>query len=253
MSGADESSKDGELVKPSNIKDLGLSETFAQSVKFAPSGRYFAVLGDSDFVVYSYPKFSNAAFGQGSDLVWSTVNSTSTHTYAVRLENGTVKVYRNFAEYKAFKTTFANEGIFGGKLLAIKSKDFITFYDWEDFNVIRQIDVSSNIKNVFWSDDGNFVTITNEESFFLLKYNEKEVLKAITSGALDEVDEEEGVEEAFTFIDEYPEVVNSGSWISSECFTFINIRGNISYLIGGRIIKLGSADKKQFILGYDGK
>lgn len=52
-----------------------------------------------------------------------------------------MKVYRNFGEYKAFKTTFANEGIFGGRLLAIKSKDFITFYDWDDFNVVRRIDL----------------------------------------------------------------------------------------------------------------
>jgi len=35
----------------------------AQTVKFAPSGRYFAVLSDSDYIIYAYPKFSNAAFG----------------------------------------------------------------------------------------------------------------------------------------------------------------------------------------------
>jgi coatomer subunit beta' len=52
-----------------------------------------------------------------------------------------VKVYRNFSEFKAFKTSFANEGIFGGRLLGIKSKDFITFYDWDDFNVVRKIDL----------------------------------------------------------------------------------------------------------------
>ena len=73
--------------------------------------------------------------------MWSTHNATQTHSFAVKLENGTVKVYRNFCEYKAFKTTFANEGIFGGRLLGIKSKDFITFYDWDDFNVVRRIDL----------------------------------------------------------------------------------------------------------------
>lgn len=43
--------KDGEIVK-GNVKDLGRCETYAQSMKFAPSGRYFAVCGDTDFVVY---------------------------------------------------------------------------------------------------------------------------------------------------------------------------------------------------------
>lgn len=47
--------------------------------------------------------------------------------------------------------------------------------------------------------------------------------------------------------------MQSGLWVSSDCFTFINIRGSISYLIGGKIMKLGNADKKQHILGYDGK
>jgi len=70
------------------------------------------------------------------------------------MENGTVKVYQNFEEYRAFKTNFGNEGIFGGRLLSIKSKDFITFYDWTDFNVVRRIDVASPVKHVFWTDDG---------------------------------------------------------------------------------------------------
>ena len=74
--------------------------------------------------------------------------------------------------------------------------------------------------------------------------------------AREEIDDEEaedGFEEAFDFEDEYQETVSSGLWISPVCFTFTNARGNISYLIGGRIIKLGNSDKKQHILGYDGK
>ena len=67
--------KDGEKLKP-NVKDLGHSETFPQTIKFSPTGRYFAICGDSDFVVYQYPKFSNAAFGTGVDLVWATVNQS---------------------------------------------------------------------------------------------------------------------------------------------------------------------------------
>jgi hypothetical protein len=43
--------KDGESVKP-NFKELGRCETYAQSMQFAPSGRYFSICGDTDFVVY---------------------------------------------------------------------------------------------------------------------------------------------------------------------------------------------------------
>ena len=119
-------------MRPQNVKELGMSEINAQSVRFAPSGRFFAVLSDSDYIIYAYPKYSNAAFGSGSDLVWASFNPSS-HTYATRLDNGTVEVYSNFARLKSFKTNFANEGIFGGRLLAIKSKEFITFYDWQEF------------------------------------------------------------------------------------------------------------------------
>lgn len=57
LAGADEASKDGESLKPQNVKELGQCETYAQSIRFAPTGRYFAVIGDEDFVIYSYPKF----------------------------------------------------------------------------------------------------------------------------------------------------------------------------------------------------
>lgn len=54
-------------------------------------------------------------------------------------------------------------------------------------------------------------------------------------------------------IDEFSDKIQSGLWVSNECFTFINSKGNINYLISGRVMKLGNADKKQFILGYEGK
>ena len=55
--------------------------------------------------------------------------------------------------------------------MSIKSKDFITFYDWQDFNVVRRIDVTSPVKNVFWSEDGQFVALTLDDAFYLLKFN----------------------------------------------------------------------------------
>jgi len=70
-------------------------------MNFAPTGRYFSVCGDNDFVVYQYPKFSNAAFGQGSDLVWSTQNPAQ-HMFAIRGENNKIKVYKNLQEFKIF-------------------------------------------------------------------------------------------------------------------------------------------------------
>jgi hypothetical protein len=33
---------------------------------------------------------------------------------------------------------------------------------------------------------------------------------------------EDGIEEAFTFNEEFNETINSGVWISNECFVFVN-------------------------------
>mgnify|MGYP003706063383 CR=1 FL=1 len=121
--------KDGDIIKP-NTKDLGRCETYAQGIKFAPSGRYFSVCGDNDFIVYSYPKFSNAAFGTGNDLIWSS-HKISDNMFAIRSGENKVKIYKNMQEFKIFQVGFSIEGIFGGKLLGVKSKDFITFYDWD--------------------------------------------------------------------------------------------------------------------------
>ena len=66
-------------------------------------------------------------------------------------------------------------------------------------------------------------------------------------------EDEDGIEESFTFIEEFHETVTSGTWISNDCFVFINNKGIISYLLQNKIIKLTTTDKKYFILGYDGK
>lgn len=225
-------------------------------MKFSPSGRFFAICGDSDFVIYQYPKFANAGFGTGNELVWASAGApvVSQNGYAVKSESGTVKVYKNFSEHKTFKTGFTNEGIFGGRLLGIKSKEFITFYDWEQFRVVRRVDVSPAPKNVYWSDNGNFVVLALEETFYLLQYN-SDVVEHLLSKQTEETDD--GFEEAFTFIEEFTDTVSSGVWLSNECFAFTTPKGSINYLVTGsgspKVLKLSNSDKKYFIMGYDGK
>jgi hypothetical protein len=48
-----------------------------------------------------------------------------------------------------------------------------------------------------------------------------------------EEEQEDGLEDAFTFEDEYTETVVSGLWVSSDCFVWINTRSSVNYLIGG--------------------
>lgn len=83
-----------------------------------------------------------------------------------------------------------------------------------------------------------------EETFYLLQFNANYVAETFANGQLTEEEQEDGLEDAFTFGDEYTETVVSGLWVSSDCFVWINSRGAINYLIGGRIMKLGNSGKK---------
>jgi coatomer subunit beta' len=98
-----------------------------------------------------------------------------------------VKTYKDFQESKSFKTTYTNEGLFGGRLLGIKSRDLITFYDWEDYNIVRQIELASAPKNVFWSDNGSLTVLALEDTFYLLQYNPDIVENTMKQSAMGKV------------------------------------------------------------------
>ena len=119
-------------------------------------------------------------------MVWSTVNANRDNTFAVRLENGTIEIYKNFEKIKSFKTESGCDGIFGGRLLALRSKESITFYDWETYDVVRRIDLASNLKGVFWSEDSRKVTLTLEDTFYLLEFDCAAVYQAIAQGVLEQ-------------------------------------------------------------------
>jgi coatomer subunit beta' len=101
---------------------------------------------------------------------------------------------------------FGVEGIFGGRLLGVKSKDFITFYDWDTQVHVRRIDVSPAPKNVYWSDAGDKVVLGLEDNYYLLHLDgdavanyvsEKEGLQE--NQAQEEDDDDDGCEDAFEF------------------------------------------------------
>lgn len=234
---------DGEEVS-TKFKELGNSEIFAQDIKFSPNGRYFALCGDSDYVVYTVHKFQNSGFGHAVSLVWSINND-----YAVMTEQNTIKIFKDFAEHKSFKTTFKANDLYGGKLIGVSTKQSsqsISFFDWETFTCIRRIDVDCP-KNVYWSNSGEYVVIVLEECFYVLKYNEDVVAKHIQAGA--EIGEE-GIEEAFTFLADFNEEIVSGEWVTGDAFVYTTSKGKLNYLIGDKIINHALIDKKMFVLGY---
>lgn len=88
------------------------------------------------------------------------------------------------------------DGIDGGNLLATRSTSSLCFYDWDNIQLVRRIEISA--KHVFWSENCEFVAITGEDSFYILKYNSEAVANAdLTQAGAD------GVEEAFDVIGKF--------------------------------------------------
>ena len=51
-----------------------------------------------------------------------------------------VSVYKNFKSARTFRPSFSAEQLFGGALIALRSNDFVCFYDWESDRLVRRIE-----------------------------------------------------------------------------------------------------------------
>lgn len=54
-----------------------------------------------------------------------------------RESTSVVKVFKNFKEVHTLRPGFSAEGLYGGTLLAVRSNDFICFYDWSTLKVLQ--------------------------------------------------------------------------------------------------------------------
>lgn len=54
-----------------------------------------------------------------------------------RESSSVVKVFKNFKETATLRVSFGAEGLHGGALLAVRSADFVCFYDWNTSKVRR--------------------------------------------------------------------------------------------------------------------
>lgn len=69
------------------------------------------------------------------------------------------------------------------------------FWDWETGAIVRRIEVDAS--NVSWSQSGELVAITAEDSFYILRFDREAYNARLDSG---ETIGDEGVEEAFDVV-----------------------------------------------------
>ncbi|XP_052081863.1 coatomer subunit beta'-like isoform X1 [Mytilus californianus] len=238
---ADQEIKDGERL-PLAVKDMGSCEIYPQTIAHNPNGRFVVVCGDGEYIIYTAMALRNKSFGSAQEFIWSNDSSV----YAIRESSSMLKIYKNFKEQKAFKPDFGAEGLYGGNMLGVRSVSGLAFYDWETTELVRRIEITP--KNIFWSENGELVCITTEESFFILKYNQEAVDNARSSGGKEDITED-GIEDAFEVIGEIEETVKTGIWVG-DCFIYTNSVNRLNYYVGGEIVTVAHLDRVMYLLGY---
>ena len=232
--------KDGNVL-PLNVKDMGSCEIYPQTISHNSNGRFVVVCGDGEYIIYTALTLRNKSFGSAQEFVWALDSSE----YAVRENSTNIKIFKNFKEKQSFKPEFGAEGIYGGHMLGVKSTAGLAFYDWESLELVRRIEIEP--KNVFWSESGDLVCIATEDSFYILKYNSENVVKAKDNRS--DVITEDGIEDAFDVIAELQETVRTGLWIG-DCFIYTNGVNRLNYFVGGEIVTIAHLDRYVFQLIY---
>lgn len=230
---------DGDQL-PVQTRELGAIELYPQSLKHNPNGRLLVACGDGEYIIYTARSLHNKSFGTALEFVWASLGSM----YATRESSSRVKIFKNFAEHNSFRTHYSAEGIFGGRLLAVRSSDSVDFYDWETSKIVRRIEVCP--RKIFWSESGEVCVMACESSFFVLRYNHALVQRYIDQG----VDfDEDGIEDAFILEHEITEKVRNG-YFAGDCFIYLNSAHRLNYYVGGEVMTLAHVGKALYLLGY---
>mmetsp|Transcript_24990 Transcript_24990/g.53230 ORF Transcript_24990/g.53230 Transcript_24990/m.53230 type:complete len:963 (+) Transcript_24990:92-2980(+) len=238
---------DGERL-PVVPRDLGSCELYPQMLKHNCNGRFVAVCGDGEFIIYTAQALRNKAFGQALDFVWS---GSGTGDYCIRESPNSIKTYKNFKESQTIvPATASADGLFGGTTIGVKGSDGVLFYEWDSGEFIQKIEAIP--KDVYWSDSGNMVLLATEESAYVLSYNAQQVAQAIAMG---QVNAEAGIEGSFDLLYEINDKITSGKWVG-DCFIYINNAGRLNYSVGGQIETLvhletsAGGQSQHTVLGY---
>ncbi|KAF7492314.1 Coatomer subunit beta' [Sarcoptes scabiei] len=240
MLGDSDEIKDGNIL-PLNVKDMGSCEIYPQTISHNSNGRFVVVCGDGEYIIYTALTLRNKSFGSAQEFVWAQDSSE----YAVRENNTTIKIFKNFKERQSFKPDYSADGIFGGFMLGLKSFAGLSFYEWDTLDLIRRIEIQP--KNVYWSENGELVSICTDESFYVLRYNAENVANA-RENKLDTMTDD-GIEDAFDVLGEVQEVVKTGLWLG-DCFIYTNNVNRLNYFVGGEIVTIAHMDRPMYLLGY---
>ena len=62
-------------------------------------------------------------------------------------------------------------------MLGVRSTNSLAFYEWDNLTLIRRIEIQP--RGVYWSENGELVCISTEDSYFVLRYDADAVAKSL--------------------------------------------------------------------------
>jgi coatomer subunit beta' len=170
------------------------------------------------------------------------------NSFAIRESSTRVTIYKNFKEKRAVPLDFSAEGLFGGRLLGVRSSDSLAFYDWDIASLVARIEITPKL--IIWAPSGDLVVIAAAEKFFVLEYYHEVVTAHVEQGL---PIPEEGILEAFQVIGELTSGVQSGVW-AGDCFVYVDAKQCLNYFVGRNdkceLVTVQHLPKPMRLLGY---
>lgn len=254
--------KDGDVINLQQ-RELGSIEIYPQSLKHSPNGRYAAVCGDGEYIIYTALAWRSKTYGKALDFCWNSHDYSNNCTFAVRESLVSVKIFKNFEHHLDLDLIYQADRIYPGALLGVKLEGCISFYDWEYGKLVRRVDLEDDIQDVVWSSNGAMFAIittsassgssstranSTNETYFLSFHSD--IFEEAYSN--NELDPEEGAELAFDVLYTLPtsEPILSGLFIGDVFMYTTATTNRLNYFVGGEVINLGHFEHKYYIVGY---
>lgn len=141
-------------------------------------------------------------------------------------------------------------------MLGVRTSNSLSFYDWDNLTLIRRIEITP--RGVFWSENGELICITTDDSYFVLRYDADAVAKSLETkeGLTDDAGIEVMIKKvtsrsllsnsvlqtAFEMLSEVQESVKTGLWVG-DCFIYTNSVNRLNYYVGGEIVTVAHLDR----------
>jgi len=248
-----EEAEEGEPL-PLQSKELGSVDIYPQSLAHSPNGRFVAVVGDGEYVIYTALAWRNKDFGKCKDFVWG----PDSNSYAIIDPEGKIKLYKNFklvSNWEAEQKEGRAEKLYPGTLLGVSMYKMTYFFSWETGTLVRRLDI--NPGSIYWSEGGELLMVTNgnpdpavdEAKAHALIYDREKYLEVMESHESDKWASSNDIDDVMETVYEVNENITSGKWVG-DVFIFTTLSNRLNYFVGGKTYNLAHYTKDIFLLGY---